>query len=242
MKKILLAGAAMLAAVAAAQPASATIYFSFTTAVGNDDPGYGANDTLLYDFSTLVPVDIEGDYAFRTGSLGGIYSEPLTTTPGGTYLAVPADQNPDVPDQELPNSAVLGLGEGRNQISFYWGSIDGIERNNNVLEVLDVNGEALTINGLGLALTGADILAITGGASGSQSDPLSNGRLKLWTDDPSELIYGLRFSSKRYAFETDTYVFGAVPEPSAWAMMLVGFGAVGYSLRRRKSYRLLQAV
>ena len=34
----------------------------------------------------------------------------------------------------------------------------------------------------------------------------------------------------------------AVPEPATWAMMLLGFGAVGYSMRRRSSYRLAQAV
>ncbi len=34
----------------------------------------------------------------------------------------------------------------------------------------------------------------------------------------------------------------AVPEPATWAMMLVGFGAVGYSLRRRSGYRVAQAV
>ena len=34
----------------------------------------------------------------------------------------------------------------------------------------------------------------------------------------------------------------AVPEPATWAMMLMGFGAVGYSLRRRPSLRLAQAV
>lgn len=34
----------------------------------------------------------------------------------------------------------------------------------------------------------------------------------------------------------------AVPEPSTWAMMLVGFGALGFSMRRRKAnYRLAQA-
>jgi hypothetical protein len=34
----------------------------------------------------------------------------------------------------------------------------------------------------------------------------------------------------------------AVPEPGTWAMMLVGFGAVGYSMRRRKvGYSRLQA-
>jgi hypothetical protein len=35
----------------------------------------------------------------------------------------------------------------------------------------------------------------------------------------------------------------AVPEPATWAMMLMGFGAVGYSMRRRKAgYKALQAV
>lgn len=36
---------------------------------------------------------------------------------------------------------------------------------------------------------------------------------------------------------------GAVPEPSTWAMMLIGFGAIGASMRRRKvGYKALQAV
>lgn len=34
---------------------------------------------------------------------------------------------------------------------------------------------------------------------------------------------------------------GAVPEPGTWAMMLIGFGAVCYSLRRRKSGSLQAA-
>jgi hypothetical protein len=35
----------------------------------------------------------------------------------------------------------------------------------------------------------------------------------------------------------------AVPEPATWAMFLMGFGAVGYSLRsRRTNYRFAQAV
>jgi choice-of-anchor C domain-containing protein len=31
----------------------------------------------------------------------------------------------------------------------------------------------------------------------------------------------------------------AVPEPSTWAMMLVGFGAIGFGMRRRKSLRAI---
>ncbi len=33
---------------------------------------------------------------------------------------------------------------------------------------------------------------------------------------------------------------GAVPEPATWAMMLMGFGAVGYSIRRRRKPALAQ--
>lgn len=38
------------------------------------------------------------------------------------------------------------------------------------------------------------------------------------------------------------FSFTAVPEPGTWAMLLLGFGAVGYSMRRRSSYRIAQAV
>lgn len=34
----------------------------------------------------------------------------------------------------------------------------------------------------------------------------------------------------------------AVPEPATWAMMLLGFGAIGVSLRRRRRATLIQAV
>lgn len=30
------------------------------------------------------------------------------------------------------------------------------------------------------------------------------------------------------------FVSSAVPEPASWAMMIIGFGAVGYALRRRR--------
>jgi hypothetical protein len=39
---------------------------------------------------------------------------------------------------------------------------------------------------------------------------------------------------------TGAIAFGAVPEPSTWAMMLLGFGAVGFAMRRRRRPALLQ--
>ena len=39
---------------------------------------------------------------------------------------------------------------------------------------------------------------------------------------------------------TFTYVSPSVPEPGTWAMMLIGFGAVGFALRRRRTPALAQ--
>lgn len=38
------------------------------------------------------------------------------------------------------------------------------------------------------------------------------------------------------------YVTAAVPEPGTWAMMLLGFGAIGFSMRRRRQGRHLPAM
>ena len=35
---------------------------------------------------------------------------------------------------------------------------------------------------------------------------------------------------------------GAVPEPATWAMMLIGFGAIGFGMRRRKDHQVLAQV
>ena len=43
------------------------------------------------------------------------------------------------------------------------------------------------------------------------------------------------------ALFTGTLSFAAVPEPATWAMMLVGFGAVGFSMRRRTRAVAMQA-
>ena len=40
-------------------------------------------------------------------------------------------------------------------------------------------------------------------------------------------------TNQSFRFDANGALVGSVPEPATWAMMLLGFGAVGYSLRRR---------
>jgi hypothetical protein len=53
-------------------------------------------------------------------------------------------------------------------------------------------------------------------------------------DDPANIVpSGLRVTAS-------DAVVGAVPEPASWAMMLIGFGAIGFTLRFRRRRPLLQ--
>ena len=52
---------------------------------------------------------------------------------------------------------------------------------------------------------------------------------------------GLTAGTYNFSIPSDTITLivpgtgaGAVPEPSTWAMMLIGFGGIGYSMRRRR--------
>lgn len=65
----------------------------------------------------------------------------------------------------------------------------------------------------------------TGSFTASGNDTLTFTNL---TGGPNEGIF------------LDAVSVAAVPEPATWAMMLVGFGAIGFQLRRKRSSRLMQ--
>lgn len=57
----------------------------------------------------------------------------------------------------------------------------------------------------------------------------------------SSAIKSLVFSSQEKAFEFDNLAVAAVPEPTTWAMMVLGFlgmGFIGYRRKRGSSLRL----
>lgn len=115
---------------------------------------------------------------------------------------------------------------GYGSVSFLWGSMDSY----NMLSLLNADGSVLA------QWTGGQVYQPS---NGDQLGAATNRRVTFTSD--FSLIYGLRLESAQPAFEIDDVAFAnAVPEPATWAMMVMGFGAIGGALRSR-SRRLAPA-
>ena len=70
-------------------------------------------------------------------------------------------------------------------------------------------------------------------ANGDQIAAGTNGRFTV-TGNAGELFTSVTFSSTGNSFEVDNLaVGGAVPEPATWALMMLGFGGMGFAMRRK---------
>ena len=85
-----------------------------------------------------------------------------------------------------------------------------------------MNSVAVTIDGY--TLTAADLVALGALGEGDQNNPLDN---QLVTITGLGAFTQVTFSSTGNAFEFS--LGSGVPEPSTWAMMLVGFATLGFA-------------
>ncbi len=106
-----------------------------------------------------------------------------------------------------------------SRFGFLLGSLDTY----NGLTVNYANGTSQTFAGSG----------ITGGAGATTGS--GGGFVTIRQDAGDPRITGVSFSSSQNSFEFDTLGVGGVPEPTTWAMMILGFGVVGGAMRRRKT-------
>jgi hypothetical protein len=207
VKNYLLALTALTAAAAAA-PAHADIGLS--SEAGNavyQGPGFAAD--TIFDFEAATP---RWNSAIFTTSDTNVRAQPLGST-GGFASVGPADGTPGVFD-------LTGLGPIAT-LSFLWGSIDTY----NTLEVLGEGGAVLA------SFAG---LQVWDPANGDQGSTATNRLVRLtFSGDSQAAVTGLRFNSTGNAFEFDNLAVAAVPEPATWAMMIGGFGLIGFASRRR---------
>jgi hypothetical protein len=202
-----LAAAAVLT-LAGASPASA---LTFVTTPGSAASFAAPAGGTTVNFNGALPsgFTLSGGQLV-TGDNANINAEPAFSD-GSRYLAVLAGQ-----------TATLTAQSGFTAVSLFLGSVDSF----NTLEVLSTAGTVLG------SFTGSQLV---NNPTGNQNAANTNLRVNFFNTPGEANIGGLRFSSGQNAFETDNIAFlGAVPEPATWAMMLLGFGAVGYSMRRSK--------
>lgn len=209
-----LMAAAVVCAVAVA-PAHAQVSL---TAVPGSTPYAGPAPT--FDFESPSPY-VSGGLVTNT-PVSGVSAQPFGST-GYFWTVGPTDGSPGILDLSSFASIL--------SISFIWGSVDSY----NTLEVLGRGvGEVLA------TFTGAHASV---NPNGDQVLPANNPLATLtFTGLATQTnIGGLRLSSTSNAFEVDNISIVApvvtpqspVPEPATWAMMLLGFGLVGFGLRKR---------
>lgn len=60
--------------------------------------------------------------------------------------------------------------------------------------------------------------------------------------NPQKLVISGNSTDNTGSYTGSVTFKSAVPEPATWALMILGFGVVGYAMRRRPSVRFAQAI
>jgi PEP-CTERM motif len=183
---------------------------------GPEDPQYFAgqsvgatNFTIAGDVWSLVSAPHTA--GVEIGTTPNFAAAPLgmgtSTTTGTPYMAV-----------EGGGTEQVVLAAPVSSITIYWGSIDGSPFG---------NLNSVTIGST--VITGADLVTAGADGTGNQSSPAGNQSVTISGIGEFQTI---QFSSTENAFE---FSLASVPEPSTWAMMVLGFAGLGYAAFRRNT-------
>ena len=123
-------------------------------------------------------------------------------------------------------SETLTFAGTQNKFGLYWGSI------NSYNSVAFYSGNSATPF---LTLFGNTLNAVPAlGFNGDQSGALTNAYVTFTDLSFNKIV--LASSGNSFEFDNISYGnVGPVPEPSTWAMMLLGFAGLGFVYRRRRS-------
>jgi hypothetical protein len=214
LTKAALAGAASLMFAGGANAAitvSQSAYYNYAS-----DVSAFSSANVVCDFDSACAPGYSVAFAGGSGSGAGIYTgsqSGITAAPPGDRTAYASLLGPDG-TMTLTSSRTL------QNVSFFMGSPDSY----NGVSFYDADGDLLG-GFAGSAFTGPP-------ANGDQS--LGERITFNFNGAPVSKVV---FSSTQNSFEFDRVgaVAAGVPEPGAWALMLVGFGALGAALRRSRS-------
>lgn len=195
------------AAVALATSSSAFgMTFSFVPGGSSAQPGY----TIIDKFETSAGLT-GTNFQIKAPPSDSDGAVPAFASPYGTsYLSVLSG-----------GSATYVFAQAAKNVQFDWGSIDTY----NTLTVTMASGATYAI------VPGGNFI---NQANGDQSSKFTNGLFTV--NAGTDRISALTFGSSGNSFEIDNLAVAGVPEPAVWGMIILGFGAIGFSSRRRRYF------
>ena len=207
-------------------------------AMGGQDPGF-AGESAVVSFDGANAVGVKETDSGPAGSVG------MFTLTHLNLAAAPMGDTTRFEALQTGGSATFdfsGYAPGVSSLSLYVGSIDSY------------NKFSISTNLHNYVFNGSNFL----NHDGDQSSSFTNRRV-FFVLGSGETLKSIELSSTGIAFEYDTLAVAAsgglrvhslsillggemetllpasVPEPMSWALMLAGFGAVGVSLRQRRT-------
>ena len=181
--------------------------------VPGTNPYAGPAPTFDFETGATTPIFTGGQVQSGSNSVG---AAPFPGNLGRYYTVGPA------PGGGSPGVIDLSGFGAINAISFVWGSVDTY----NDLDFLAADGTTVlaTFNGSTIAPP----------ANGNQTSATTNPLVvfNLTGTDATNFTF-LRLRSTQQAFEIDNLAINPVPEPGTWALLILGFGAIGAAMRRR---------
>jgi hypothetical protein len=218
MRNLIMGGLVATVALAAA-PASATVV-TFAPGVYTV-PAYATSTTTrnfesapLGAYSPGAGEATTNNVIVAQGSVPGQTAD-TDTNPNNKYLSIEQ------------GTYSLTFGSGIQFFSFVAGTIDTY----NTLTLNFVGGSSLVLAGAQIT-TGMTSTAVNAFATNSAGNSQTSGRVTYDFQGGAGLL-SATFGTTQAAFEIDDIVT-AVPEPAAWALMILGFGVVGGQLRSRR--------
>lgn len=198
-----------IAAVSLAGTAHAAVQTSFVPGGSSATAGF----TIIDTFDNLSGVMINSGTVIVQSVNNGDGAPPANSNPSGTsYLSVLGG-----------GSATINFAANTTAFQFDWGSIDSY----NTLTIASSAGNLVIVPGS---------MSFPNDANGNQIADKTNGLFTVW-GDAGETFSSITLQSSRNSFEIDNLAVmsGAVPEPATWAMLITGFGLVGFAARRRRT-------
>ena len=218
-------------------PAQATLY----AAICNDAICTGGNDFVIQDNGAGDTIATTGAINFSTAAFG--YSLLVNTSQSKPIIG-----SATAPQMDL-TFTVTSNGPGNNPIWLYVADNNFHSGGPFVLAIGGVNSGGSSVMGDAFGGTSntefdlSHVISTLGPFSGAAYSGTASGLFSP-SANPFSLALGVEIMGTIGGTSTGdlNIQIGAVPEPSTWAMMILGFAGVGFMAYRRKSQGALRLV